>query len=290
MKLNYVKQKLSNIISISKIVTIHQYNFDKDFRFEGESHDFWEMVYVQKGRVHITAGSKSFFLKQGQVAFHKPNEFHTINADGVNSADVFVIAFVCSSKAMAFFKSKNATVPSALKKLLASLIDESLNLFTPLPVTGVELKIKDDTPIGSPQLLRMHLEEFLIMMIREESIQDDLTFFVNKESMENHLVSQMIDIIEKNVYKRISCAEVCDEMNYSRTYLSKIFKASTNYTISEYITHLKIRESKKLIRAKCYNFTQISDMLHFDNPHYFSRVFKKVTKITPSQYKNSVQR
>ena len=50
----------------------------------------------------------------------------------------------------------------------------------------------------------------------------------------------------------------------------------------------KIKEAKKLIREEQYNITQISYMLAFDNPHYFSRVFKRITNMTPTQYKNSV--
>ena len=79
------------------------------------------------------------------------------------------------------------------------------------------------------------------------------------------------------------------ELNYSRTYLSKIFKLHSGHTISEYITMLKIQEAKKLIRQERYTFTEISDMLSFDNPHYFSTVFKRKTNMTPSEYKNSVQ-
>ena len=77
-------------------------------------------------------------------------------------------------------------------------------------------------------------------------------------------------------------------MSYSRAYLSKIFRQTTDYTILEYILMLKIREAKKLIREGNYNFTQISDKLAFENPHYFSRVFKRITNMTPGDYKKSV--
>jgi len=51
----------------------------------------------------------------------------------------------------------------------------------------------------------------------------------------------------------------------------------------------KIQEAEKLISEKKYNFTQISDMLSFDNSHYFSRVFKRISGMTPTEYKNSVK-
>ena len=288
MKLNYTKYRLANFISINKIVTIHYYEFSKDFTFEGESHNFWEMVYVDKGQVNISANSKKFTLKQGQVAFHKPNEFHTICTDGINAAEVFVIAFVCSSAAMEFFKSNITSLTQKLKKQMFSIIDECLSTFEIMPITGVELIMKENAPIGSQQMIRIHLEEFLIMMMREANSKENPPFFSTKESMENHIVTRMIDNIEESLYSHISVNEICLEMNYSRAYLAKIFKASTGLSIGEYITKRKIREAKSLIRNDNYTFCQISDMLCFDNQHYFSRVFKKVTNFTPSQYKNSV--
>lgn len=288
MKLNYVKHKIANLISVNRIVTIHHYEFRKDFHFEGESHNFWEMVYVDKGRVHIKAGNNDVYLGSGEVAFHKPNEFHSISGDNIVSSEVFIISFVCSSSAMAFFKGKVTEVPDKLKKFISLIKEEGYKAFDMLPITGVSLKIKEDAPLGCQQLIRIHLEEFLIKLIRSENGENNTRFFPTKESMENHLVSEMISIIEDNIFSDITVSYICGKLNYSRAYLSKIFKNSTGYTLLEYILNLKIKTAKKLIRENNLNFTQISDKLMFDNPHYFSRVFKRITGHTPSEYKKSV--
>lgn len=287
MKSQYVKHKIANLISINKIVTIHYYEFGKNFTFGGEVHDFWEMVYVDKGCVNITAGDKNFRLGQGEVIFHRPNEFHTISTDEKSSADVFVITFVCSSSSMSFFRQRIAKVPANLRKNISSIIEESEATFDLMPITGVELKVKENAPVGSQQLIRIHLEEFLIMLLRAESAEST-KIFPTKQSMENHLVSKTKELLQKNVYKKITVEEICNELNYSRAYLSKIFRSSTGKTILQYILNLKIKEAKRLIREDNLNFTQISDALAFDNPHYFSRVFRRMTGFTPSQYKNSV--
>ena len=54
----YIKHKLANVLHISKIVTMHYFEFDKNFHFAGEVHDLWEMVYVDSGNVLITAAKK----------------------------------------------------------------------------------------------------------------------------------------------------------------------------------------------------------------------------------------
>lgn len=290
MKSNYIKHKIVNLISISKIVTIHYYEFDKNFSYDGESHNFWEMVYIDSGNVHIKANNKDFYLKQGEVIFHKPNEFHTLSTDNEAAANVFVISFVCSSEAMQFFKNKIMAVPSKLKKYISTITEEYFQTFNSMSTQDIKLELKDNPPIGGQQMIKTYLEQFLIMLIRSENDNRDLRVFPSKESMENHLVSQIIQIIEENTYNKISVDNICKKLNYSRTYLAKIFKATSGYTILDYILRNKIREAKKLIREERYNFTQISDLLSFDNPHYFSTVFKKITNMSPTNYKNSIKK
>ena len=288
MKLNYIQPKIANLISIHKIVSFHYYELNKDYFFEGESHNFWEMVFVDAGHVEISTHNCTHHLKQGDIIFHKPNEFHTLKADQGSAANVVVISFVCSSESMRFFKGKVCTIPQRLKKYLAAIIEEAEQTFNPMQFNDVQLTLKDNPPIGGQQMIKILLEQLLILLIRSEKENINLRVFPSKESMENHLVAQMISFIDDHVYHKITVEQICRETKYSQAYLSKIFKQTTGYTLLEYILTRKIKEAKKLIREERFNFTQISDMLVFDNPHYFSRVFKRITKITPTEYKNSV--
>ena len=103
MKATYVKTQLQNVINISKIVTVHYYEFDKNFVFDGESHNFWEMVYIDKGRVQVRRDEATLVLSQGEILFHAPNEFHSIRA--LDSApNFFVVSFVCHSPLMVYLE------------------------------------------------------------------------------------------------------------------------------------------------------------------------------------------
>ena len=91
MEKNYIKTRPKTVIDITRIVTIHYYEFGQSFVFNGESHDFWEMVYVDKGSVAVRRDNEEeFILTQGNVLFHKPNEFHAIRAFE-SSPNFFVI-------------------------------------------------------------------------------------------------------------------------------------------------------------------------------------------------------
>ncbi len=291
MKVEYVKHALSNLIHIGKIVTVHYYEFEKDFCFEGEAHNFWELVYCDRGRVLISAADKRFPLHQGELAFHKPNEFHTIEADGEGAPNVFVLSFVTSSPAMSFFKGKRLKLPAKLKSLISVIIKESEESFDTMhPITGNRLVPKENAPIGGEQMIKTSLEQLLILLLRsEQEAKKAPRIFPTKESLDNHLVNEMLEIIGESLHQKISIWELCCKLNYSRTYLSRIFKENTGYTVGHYITEMKIKEAKRLIRENTENFTQIAERLGFESLHYFSRVFKRTTGLSPLEYKQSVK-
>lgn len=286
----FIKHKLTNVINISKIVTLHYFEFHKNYSFPGESHDFWEMVYIDSGNVHITAGKNHHTLSQGEVIFHKPNEFHTISSDGRTPSNVFIITFATASKNMVYFKNKKTFIPENLRHYIKILLNEGKRTFD-LPKNNpelYELKLSENAPFGGQQIIRTTLEQLLIMIIRTEQNSKDAHIFTDKESMDNHLVNSVIRLLCDNVYGRISVDEICRRLNYSKTYISKIFAKHCGCTIIDYYTNLKIKEAKMLIRNGGTSFSEISDMLKFNNPHYFSRVFKKTTNMTPREYFHSV--
>ena len=137
-------------------------------------------------------------------------------------------------------------------------------------------------------MIRTYLEQLLISLIRQQYGLNDAASDGNESEVDD-LVTRMRNKLDMYIYQRISVEQFCKEMNYSKAYLSRIFLNACGCTIHDYITENKVREAKALIREHIYNFTQISDMLCFSNPFYFSRVFKKWTGMSPSEYKNSVK-
>lgn len=289
----YIKHKLTNVISISKIVTMHYHEFDKNFHFSGEVHDFWELVYVDSGAVIITADKETHMLNKGELIFHKPNEFHTISSNKKAPSNVFVITFVSTSKNMVYFKNKKVALPSNLRPYIEILLSEGRKTFH-IPHNNtelIELKVKDDAPFGGQQIIRTTLEQLLIMLVRmQDTKKENINIFPSKEGMDNHLVNSVVKLLENNVYGKITVAEICKELNYSKTYISKIFNKICGCTIIEYYTDMKVKEAKLLMRKNIYSITEISDILCFNNPHYFSRVFKKETNMSPKDYINSVSK
>ena len=285
----YVKTQPESLINVSRIVTIHYYEFDRNFRFDGESHDFWEMVYVDRGQVHIRRDEEELTLSQGDIIFHRPNEFHSIRALD-SSPNFFVISFVCKSPAMAYFEKYTTKLQKRLTAFVASIISEAEKTYE-IPKNDPSLKRltkKSGVILGGEQLIKIYLEELLIFLIRDIAKEGEIAVFPTKESMENHLISGAKKFIYDNTDGIFRVDALCQKLGYSKSYLSKLFREQTGYTIADFAQRAKIDSAKRLIREGDMNFAEISDRLSFDNPQYFSRVFKRITGMTPTEFKASL--
>ncbi len=289
MKATFVKTQLKTIFNVSEIVTVHYHEFDKNFVFEGERHNFWELVYVDKGSVVVKREDEKLVISQGEILFHKPDEFHSIRAN-FSAPDFFVITFVCNSKAMAYFENYHAVLNRMLSPFISAIIKEAKNAYV-LPKNDPYLKKlikKEDASIGSDQLIKTYLEQLLILLVREMTNTGATYVFPNKESMENHIITSIKKFIDDEICLPFRISRLCAAMGYGKSYLSRIFKEQTGDTISRYAAVKKTDEAKRLIRESNLNFSQISDRLSFDNPQYFSRVFRRITGMTPTEFKISL--
>ena len=286
MKLTYIKTQLKTLINVSKIVTIHYYELDENFIFEGETHDFWEMVYVDKGKVIVKRDDEEILLNQGDVIFHKPNEFHAIKAYE-SHPNFFVMSFSSTSAPIRCLEKYHTKLDKMLKPYISAIIKEAEATFV-IPKNDTSLKklvLKDDAIIGGEQLIKSYLEQLLILLVRNVTAIGKVSVFQSKDTMENNLISSIKEYLEASFERRVQISDVCKKFGYSKSYLSKIFHEQTGDTIANYSNQVKIREAKRLIRENNLNLSEISDRLAFDNPQYFSRVFRRITGMSPTEFK-----
>lgn len=286
---DYTGTRLKCDIVIGKLYTVHYFEYPKNFRFTGESHNFWEIVYADKGDITVFAEDESFVLKQGNVIFHKPNEWHNIYSEEDASSNVAIVSFECNSPGMEFFENKILTVGHDQKIIISKIISEYTGAFsTPLdnPYTK-RLERKKDGLIGSEQLVRQYIAELLISFLRQSApMQHRSQMSVNRESaMINMLVNYMLD----NISTGVTLDELVRYSGSNKTTISAAFRNNFNMSVMEYFINLKINRAKKYLREDNYNISQISDILGYSGIHYFSRQFKKVTGMSPTEYALSIQ-
>ncbi len=286
----FYKYKISNVLSVSEIVTIHYQKLTKNYVFPNEEHDFWELIYCDKNQVMVSVCSQEKLLKKGEILFIKPNDLHSVLGDGNSDSNLFIVSFVCKSRTMSYFKDKCFKVPEEARYLLSAIMTEAKQTFI-IPDFNPnlsKLEPKENANIGGAQLIKNNLEELLIKLIRAETSKPTSSeIFISKIENSSSLEDEIVKLLQDNVYGNISLDKIANLLHYGKTTICKTFKQKTGFSIINYYLKLKIDESKKLIRQN-HNFSEISELLGFDSLPHFTKTFKKLTQMTPREYKNSI--
>ena len=87
---------IERIAAIDGFYTAFRRQIDGDFVFRGETHDFYEIVFLLKGTVGVTAGANSFVLEAPSAILHPPMEFHSLRGIGGKNATMIIFAFAAS--------------------------------------------------------------------------------------------------------------------------------------------------------------------------------------------------
>ena len=98
-------------------------------------------------------------------------------------------------------------------------------------------------------------------------------------------IQSALDYIEKNFEKGVTLEEVAEYVHLSTFYLSKLFKKELNVNFVSYVIERKIEKAKELLESTDMPVLNIALELNYQEPNYFSKVFKKVTGMTPSDYR-----
>ena len=291
----YKSTLLHTSLSIRSVISIHYFDYMSDFTFPGESHDFWELLCVDKGEIDAIAGENRYTLKRGNIIFHQPGVFHNVITNGSIAPSLVVIAFDCHSPCMEAFKCQILNVQETEAALLAQIIIEARHAFVGRlddPYQEVLNRNPNPPTFGAEHLIRNYLEELIIHLYRRYFTNPlpvpDKTWR-SPSGRPNETYNRIIRYMEEHINEQISIEKICRNTLVGRSQLQRLFQEYHRCGVMEFFTLMKIDTAKQLIRSNQLNFTQISDRLGYTSVHYFSRQFKKITHMTPSEYASSIR-
>lgn len=288
----YISTVLKPEFYIDKIITIHYFEYTENFCFKGESHDFWEFLCVDRGEVEVRADENIFSMKKNDIIFHKPMEFHAVKSCSNTAPNLVVCSFECKSEAMNFFNNKVLSVTDKDRLLLSKIISEARLAFsTPLHIPSVEQVILSPTaPFGCMQLIKLYLEELLIGFVRQETaprIRNSTPH--TGEKLQQKTLERILQYLELHICDDLTVEMICNDNLIGRSYLQSVFHNEMKCGVMEYFNRMKIEVAKQMIRDKDKNFTEIADDLCFSASSYFSKKFKQITGMSPSEYASSIK-
>ena len=286
--MSFTPYTLEKPLEIRELFSVHYFEYTSSYAFAGEAHDFWELLYVDKGTVRVRRDDETLDLTRGEMIFHAPGEFHALSANGVVAPNLIVVSFRCTSPAMEFFRARVTSTGAEERVLLAKIVSESRAVFsTPLNDPAIHTLVRrENARFGSEQLLSSALEELLIRLIRRG---DALPIKKERQRYTQEHIGEIVTYLEQRLDQPLSLSQICRDNLIGRAQLERYFHEQTGGGVIDYFNKMKIRAAREMIREGRLNFTQIAARLGFQSVHYFSRRFKLSTGMSPSEYADSVK-
>ena len=275
------ENKEKKLMEIGRVTAVNCFDLAPEFVTTRNSHDAWEFVYVDGGRIVCHVDGRELPLSKGQMIFHRPNEVHSTACDGKNSAAIFSVLFECSSPTVEYFDGRVLSVPAELMPRLKGLIDESSKTYH---VSDYPLALRADAPAGAEQVIRNELETLLLLLMRQRGAADTVPTR-EEEAEKDRLSHEICEYLREHLRERVTLEMLSEEFHFGKVYLCDVFKKHMGCSILSYHLDLKIAEAKRMLRETSASVWEISDSLGFESASYFSRLFKKRVGYPPQSFR-----
>lgn len=231
----------------------------------------YQLLYIAEGRGTLTTASAGkYSISEGDIFLIFPGEWHTYSPNPETGWKEYWIGFKginIDSRVSAGFFSKHSPI------YRVGYNDTLISLF------------KEAIQVAKKQ--EKHFQQLLAGIV---NYMLGLAFSIDsnkklKNSMNLELVNRARIFMQENIETNIEMPEIADHLIISYSSFRHIFKQYTGIAPSQYYLNLKIQRAKDMLKSSTASIKEISYILHFDTPEYFTKLFKKKTGLTPSQFR-----
>ncbi|WP_461205131.1 AraC family transcriptional regulator [Clostridium sp. DL1XJH146] len=276
----------SSIQHINNNLWFHHSVDKPPFEYSTHIHDGYEIYYLISGDVTSYIEGISYSLCKNDILLINNKELHRLY---INSHTIY------ERKVLHFKPEILNIIESNTYNLLSCFENRTLGHNNLLKSDAETLKeidfilnqVEKYSKVTSQQnqlLIKTYVIQLLIILNNIYSKQESSPDFI----IHNELTSNILNYINKNLSSKITLDTLQEKFFLNKYYLSHYFKANTGFTLIEYLTYKRIMKSKELI-LKNIPINQLYKTLGFNDYSNFYKSFKKITGLSPRQYKKNKQ-
>ena len=233
----------------------------------------FQILYVASGKAHFyfNDDGTDTVVHAGNMVVYRPKEPQKYEYFGIDQTEVYWVHFTGSD----------------IKNMLRGygITDEMhvINTGTSLEYTRIfkqmilELQRHQS---NYPEMLALLLRQLLILIHRQLTTKNKIKNVYLDSEME-----KAIQYFNDNYNTEINIEEYAASRGMSVSWFIRNFKQYTNTTPMQYIVSIRVSNAQILLETSNYNITEIGNIVGYDNPLYFSRIFKKQKGTSPSEYR-----
>lgn len=242
-----------------------------DFYFRGERHEAYEMVYVDRGRLHNLVGGKDIPLSAEQLLLIDRNVWHTQYAD-------LPVSFLTLS-----FRADGERLAPLCGRAVTASAHETELLRRMLRAYGAGEYAREETE----SLFRLLLISLLKRADSKKEPRD--RHLPATDHADRRLADRLLRTVSEHCAENLTTASLAASAHISTTYLHRLFRATLGMTPGAYIAKIRMEECKLLLRDGTLTMGEIARKMGFSSQQHFSRRFRTVTGMTPSEYVRSLR-
>lgn len=258
---------------IDKLYSLFSYRYEKGYYFDGEEHDFWEVVCVLDGEIEVSLDDKIYSVAKNQIMFHKPMQFHRLWAAKGTAPELFVVSF--SIKGDMDVKGEIFNLPEKGREAISEILGTGAAAFAFDDIFAVSVK---ENAVAKAHVFVNLLENFLISVYNGDRLSDNVI-----KSQKTRYFEKAVDFLKSNTDKKLSVGTIAQCLGMSESNLKKVFKDFTGTGVIDYFIKLKINKAKQMLLGGLSS-KECARTLGFDEQNYFSTVFKKETGLSPKNW------
>ena len=266
--------------SLRSINTMYRRQLLPNETFKGELHDFWELIYIEAGELTVAEDDRVYEIKEGQIVFHKPMEFHRFWRARGKETSVIIISFDCRDAMIQQLGDGVFELDTILRQELIHITDNIKKHFN---VTSMGINQKADSAPLQEMLTYLDFQSFLLHILEHANNRQDQSY---NASAINY--RKIVCTLNEHIYEDLSVEEIASLCCLGVSNLKKTFSMYAGCGVMHYFNNLKILKAKELL-TQDLSIAQISERLSFSSPNYFSLVFKKHTGKLPTQFRRNTK-
>ncbi len=230
------------------------------------------LIYCYKGEGIIRFENQNRVLKSNSFYILPPNLPHEYYSKDNNPWSIYWIHF-SGVKAPYFYEKFISVYNENMHQI--ELKEQRIRLFENL----IDI-LEDGYSSTNLEYVNLSIWQLLKAFIYEHIFSED-----KKKYSENNTVESTIDFMKNNLDISLKVNEIANNFNYSPSHFFTLFKQSTGYSPIHYFNNLKIQKTCQYLSFTDMSVKEISFALGYNDPLYFSRLFKKTMSMSPLQYR-----
>jgi AraC-like DNA-binding protein len=249
-------------------------------------HEEYEIYYLVKGERHYFIDNRTYHIREGSLVFINSNSIHKTSQAAGHYHDRISIELHRQPYSAFLELTNELELDSFFAQYqgVINLTSKEQHYVCKL-LNGIASEIQHKSE-GYHIYVMCRLTELLIFAKRK---QDNLTKSLNQlptdTSSTYKKVTEVASYIAKHYASPCSLNSLADRFFVNKSYLSRIFKQITGYTVTEYINISRIQAAKKLLTQENITVNQVARLVGYDSLTYFERMFQKITETSPLKYR-----